>query len=191
MKTAKITKEEKYFSILRVKVLGLCAILVLFSFLSVSCIEEPSDWLSSLRGELSVSVRVIRKDTGEDVRADIRIFAPTGEENNANRSYTFKYLAPNTLTGICESFDGKTLTISLTDFEDASFGASSESVTPHSLGAYTVGFFTPSAVKEVRSGGTYTEVVTDNATYYVDESGIVREISSSGIRVIIEKYHEE
>lgn len=191
MKTAKITKKEKYFSILRVKVLGLCAILVLFSFLSLSCIEEPSDWLSSLRGELSVSVRVIRKDTGEDVRADIIIFASTGEENNANRAYTLKYLAPDTLTGICESFDGKTLTISLTDFEDASFGASSENVTSHSLGAYTVGLFTPSAVKEVGSGGTYTEVVTDNATYYVDESGIVREISSSDIRVLIEKYHEK
>lgn len=191
MKTVKIAKKEKYFSILRAKVLGLCAILVFFSFLSVSCIEEPSDWLSSLRSELFLSVRVIRKSTGEDVRADIRIFAPASGENNASRAYTLEYIAPDTLAGICESFDGKTLTISLTDFEDASFGASSENIAPHSLGVYTVDFFTPSAVKEVKSGGTYTEVVTDNAIYYVDGDGIVREISSSDIRVIIEKYHEE
>lgn len=191
MKTVNLAAKEKYFSTLHMKVLGLCAILVLSALFTVSCIEEPSDWLSSLRGELSLSVRVIRKGTGEDIKADIRIFAPNEGEESAKRAYELKYLAPDTLTGVCESFDGYALTISLTDFKDASFCASSETVPPRSLGAYTVDFFTPSTVKEVRSGGTYTEVVTDNAIYYVDADGIVREISSSDIRVIIEKYYAE
>lgn len=191
MITAKIAKKEKYFSILPVKVLGLCAILVLSVIFAVSCVDEPSDWLSSIQGELSLSVRVIRRGTGDEIKADIAIFASTSADENANRAYVLKYTSPDTVNGMIESFDGKTVTLSLDGFEGASFDYETENAAPTSLGAYTVDLFTPSAVKEVKNGGTYTEVVTDNATYCVDESGAVREICSSDIRVIIEKYHEK
>lgn len=189
MEPVKKRQKAKTFLILQVKVLALCAILVLFMLSSVSCIDEPSDWLSSLRGELSLSVRVVRRSTGEEIKASLTVLAPNDAEGErAERAYTLKYLSPETLCGLSESFDGKTLTLSLDGFESASFDYGTESTATLSLGARVTELFTPSAVKEVKSGGTYTEIVTDNAIYYVDGSGSVREISSSEIRIIIESY---
>ena len=161
------------------KMIALALILTFTVLFLLSCAPVGEcDWLAELKGEGRYAVTVTDSD-GTEYKGEFYIGA-TGKENAADtvRSYTFVYTAPEILAGIKTVYaDGKT-SVTLD-------GYTAEITLPATLGAcipgLVAGFFEAGNIKEVRAGGTYTEMVTDKAVYCIDKDGSIAEILPTGV----------
>lgn len=167
------------------KTIALVLLLSLTTLLLCSCAPVGEcDWLAELKKEGIYAVSVTDSD-GTEYKGEFYIEA-AGTENTADiaRGYTFVYSAPETLAGIKTVYaDGKTA-VTLE-------GYAAEITLPATLGAcipgLVAGFFEAGNIKEVRAGGTYTEVVTDKAVYCVDKEGTIAEILPVNVGTLSEK----
>ena len=161
------------------KTIAIALLLSLTTFFLFSCAPVgDSDWLAELKKEGIYAVSVTDYD-GTEYKGEFYIEA-TETENTADmaRGYMFVYTAPETLSGIKTVYaDGKTA-VTLE-------GYAAEITLPATLGAcipgLVAGFFEAGNIKEIRAGGTYTEVVTDKAVYCIDKEGSIAEILPMGV----------
>ena len=161
------------------KTIALALLLSFTTLFLISCAPVgDSDWLAELKKEGIYAVSVTDYD-GTEYKGEFYIEAAE-TENTADmaRGYTFVYSAPETLSGIKTVYaDGKTA-VTLE-------GYAAEITLPATLGAciprLVAEFFEAGNIKEVRAGGTYTEVVTDKAVYCVDKEGTIAEILPTGV----------
>lgn len=147
-------------------------------FLSSCAPVGKCDWLAELKAEGRYDISVTDSD-GTEYKGEFYIGAAEKNDTaDAVRDYTFVYDAPEALAGIKTVYSDGRIAVTLKDY-------AAEITLPTALEAcipeLVAGFFEAGSIKEVRAGGTYTEVVTGKAVYCVDKDGNIAEILPASV----------
>ena len=166
---------EKIYRTDKSRIIVAFALILTFTVLFLpSCAPAGEcDWLAELKGEGSYAVSVTDCN-GTEYKGEFYIGAAEKENAAAvTRGYTFVYTAPEALAGIKTVYaDGRTAVTLKGCTAEITLPAALDTCIPGLL----AGFFEAGGIKEVRAGGTYTEVVTDKAVYCLDKNGNIAEI---------------
>lgn len=138
-------------------------IFALFCFSSCTPISKP--YLSDLAQRGKYEVYINGLGVSESVEGILEI----SERTDALRDYKFTYTAPATLCGVTETRENGKIVLSLENFEP-------NAQPKQTLASALAELFDPGKILSVTSGGTYTEIKCEKATYCVDNDGKTVEI---------------
>ena len=159
-----------------VKIRLFAAVLVCVTLL-VSCSASPITYLSSLDEAAEYSVRIMYGST--ELCGTLSV---DGRVDGSIRNVELLVDTPTELAGVKIYRESGEWQAELLEMR-TSLGELYE----HSPVVRALLLLDPGAVKGATLGGSYNEISTAQATYYTDQTGLVREIRADGITLVLDR----
>ena len=151
-------------------------LLVSVALCLTSCKAVTADYFSSLNGLWDYHATV--EYDGVCYTARITSSCVDG---SAERTATLALTSPDELNGMSLTVEKGVYTLRLDGVDGV--GVELDATAEMSPLVRALELMSPSAVIGATLGGEYNEIVTEEATYYTDKNGDLREIYSDGLRV--------